>query len=54
MTHATPEGIADGKREEWEGGEENDFRAALEADEPVPTADLFRITDMQHWIDLCA
>ena len=54
MTHPTPQRIADVKREAWEAREEFDLRAALEADVPAPTADRFDITDMQHWIDLCA
>jgi len=54
MIHATPDGTADANQEAWEGGEQLDWRAALEADEPPPTADQFDIVEMQHWIDLSA
>lgn len=54
MGLTTPEWKSDEERERWEAGEEARDRAALEADAPPASPERFRITNLQHWIDLSA
>ena len=54
MRRVTPEGTADDDRESWEAGEEARALASLEADGAPASAEQFRITNLQHWIDLSA
>ncbi len=54
MRHTTPEWKSAEERESWEAGEEACDRSTLEADSPPASADQFRITNLQHWIDLSA
>jgi len=54
MRPTTPEWTSEEEQESWEAGEEARDRATLEADAPPASAEQFRITDLQHWIDLSA
>lgn len=49
MTHTTPERESDEER--WNGEAWEETR---EADAAPVSAEQFRITDIQHWIDLSA
>ena len=52
--HTTPERKPDEERENRETGEDAHDRATREADAAPASAEQFRITNLQHWIDLSA
>ncbi len=54
MRPTMPEWKSDEERERRDAEEEARDRAALEAAGPPASAEWFRITNLQHWIDLSA